>query len=86
MLHWMVSYEIVREIWRGLGKWAIRVILNGVPQEGTMGAGYQAEAEARYWVEQLTAADNVYAERSRPNVAGRALEPHQRSGHCACCS
>jgi hypothetical protein len=57
MQHCMVTYEIVREARRG--EWAIRLIVNGVPREGIMGAGYQTEAEAKYWVEQLTAADKV---------------------------
>ena len=57
----MVTYEIVRETRPGLGNWAIRVVVNGVPEEGTFGAGYETEADARYWVGQLTALDKVEA-------------------------
>ena len=55
----MVTYEIAPENRHGLGKWAIRVIVNGVLQEGTIGAGYETEAEAMYWVEQLAAGDKA---------------------------
>ena len=61
MLHCMVTYETVRETRRGLNSWAIRRMINGVAQEGTVGAGYETEAEAKYWVEQLRAADKVDA-------------------------
>jgi hypothetical protein len=44
----MATYEIVPETRPGLGNLAIRVIVNGVIQEGTIGAGYETEAEARY--------------------------------------
>ena len=57
----MVTYEIVRESRRGLKSWAIRRLIGGVAQEGTVGAGYQTEAEAEYWLEQLTSADKVDA-------------------------
>jgi hypothetical protein len=57
----MVTYEIVRETRRRLGKWAIRVIVDGVAQEGTIGAGYETKADAQYWVEQLTTPDEVDA-------------------------
>jgi len=55
----MVSYEIVSEASPGLGNWAIRMVINGVAQEGTIGAGYEAKADAKYWVEQLSAQDKV---------------------------
>ena len=57
----MVTYEIVAETRPGLGNWAIRVIVNGVIQEGTIGAGYETEAEAMYWVEQLTGPEKARA-------------------------
>ena len=55
------TYEVVPETRPGLGNWAIRILIKGVPQEGTMGAGYETEAEARYWAEYLAAADKVPA-------------------------
>jgi len=57
----MVTYEIVRETRRGIHSWAIRRVVDGVPQEGTVGAGYETRADAQYWLEQLTADDRVNA-------------------------
>ena len=51
------TYEIIPETRPGLGKWAIRVIVNGVIQEGTIGAGYETDEEAKYWVGQFGAHD-----------------------------
>jgi hypothetical protein len=57
----MVTYEIVRETRRGINSWAIRRMVDGVAQEGTVGAGYETKADAQYWVEQLTADEKVAA-------------------------
>ena len=46
-------YEVVPETRPGLGNWAIRVVIDGLPQEGTMGAGYETQEEANYWAKQL---------------------------------
>ena len=47
------AYKVVRETHQGLDTWAIRVLINGMVQDGTMGAGYETEAEANYCATQL---------------------------------
>ena len=49
--------EVIPYTHQGLATLAIRVVVNGVVQEGTMGAGYETEAEANYWAKQLASDD-----------------------------
>ena len=57
----MVTYEVLQEKRRGLGNRAIRRIVDGKAQEGTVGAGYETRADAQYWLEQLTSDERVEA-------------------------
>ena len=56
-----MTYEVLQEKRRGPGSWAIRRLVDGKAQEGTVGAGYETKGDAQYWLEQLSADERVEA-------------------------